>query len=741
LIQLNQILEQGLIHHQSGQLEMAKDCYKQILKHQANHPDALHLLGSVAHQQTNYQLAVDLISQAINLSPANPLFLYSHGLALHLQRQFKSAIISYKSAIHLKPDYIEAYINQGNALQEMGCLSEAVVCYQKVIEINYNFVGAHYNRGIILQQLKQFEAALDSYKTAINLKPDFEEAYLNQGIVLKELQKFDAALASYDTVIMLNPYSAEAYNNRGEVLVELKQFDSALASYDRALTLKPELVEAYFNRGFLLKELARPLEARESYLKALELRPDFGLARWALPFLSLPILLNGSENVDFMRSEFAYELEQLERWVKVNGMDSATELVGSSQPFYLAYQELNNKDLLSQYGSICNHLMAHWQVLNRLEIKGKENDTHKIKIGIAGEQIRDHSVWNAITRGLVLNLDPKKFEVHLFHLGKISDEETKLAQSKATTYTRDHTSLLDWANAVLGKSLDVLIYPEIGMHSLTTQLANLRLAPIQIAAWGHPETTGLPTIDYFISAKYFEQDQSQLAYSEQLVQLPNLGCFYSCSPVSQVDFALSKFRLDTQGPILLCPGTLYKYAPQYDWVLVEIVKRIGICKLVFFSQQENLMLLLKVRLEKLFEKAGLKLEDYVIFLPWLNREEFYGLMRCSDVFLDTIGFSGFNTAMQAIECALPIVTLEGQFMRGRLATGILKRMGMLELIAQTEQDYIELAVSLALDKGRRKAVSEKIVRARDILYGDMEPIEALEEFLIKTLHKDHLILS
>src|ERR1035437_10278747 len=91
-------------------------------------------------------------------------------------------------------------------------------------------------------------------------------------------------------------------------------------------------------------------------------------------------------------------------------------------------------------------------------------------------------------------------------------------------------------------------------------------------------------------------------------------------------------------------------------------------------------------------------------------------MKQADVFLDTIGFSGFNTAMQAVECSLPIVTREGRFMRGKLASGILRRMGMTELIASTEGDYVNLAVKLAQDAEYRRGIRQRIETSRPVLF-------------------------
>jgi predicted O-linked N-acetylglucosamine transferase (SPINDLY family) len=373
--------------------------------------------------------------------------------------------------------------------------------------------------------------------------------------------------------------------------------------------------------------------------------------------------------------------------------------------------------------------MAHWQKVNLLQHSEKKENA-KIQIGIVGEQICNHSVWNAITKGLVLNLDTTKFEVHIFHLGTSIDDETLLARGRAKTFTDNQFSLTGVSKSIVEKSLDVIVYPEIGMHGLTMQLACLRLAPIQIATWGHPETTGLPTIDYYLSGALFEDESSQDAYTEALIKLPNLGCSYSRLPVNSADFDVEQFGITSNQPILICPGAPFKYDPKNDWIFVEIAKRLGKCRFIFFIDKNNLSEILKTRLENVFQESNLILSDYVVFSPWLKSEQFYGLMKHADVFMDTIGFSGFNTAMQAVDCALPIVTQEGSFMRGRFASGILKRIELPELIADSDQSYIELVIRLVQDKLYHSQVVNKINEMRHVLYDDPEPIRALENFLL-----------
>ena len=139
---------------------------------------------------------------------------------------------------------------------------------------------------------------------------------------------------------------------------------------------------------------------------------------------------------------------------------------------------------------------------------------------------------------------------------------------------------------------------------------------------------------------------------------------------------------------------------------------------------------LERRLEQRYAQAGLRFADCVTFVPTLDRARYFGLMQRSALLLDTLGFSGFNTAMQAIECGLPVVAREGEFMRGRLGSGILRRMGMDALVATTDEAYVELVVALTRDAALRLRLRDEMIARRGVLFGDLEPVRALERFLV-----------
>ncbi len=218
--------------------------------------------------------------------------------------------------------------------------------------------------------------------------------------------------------------------------------------------------------------------------------------------------------------------------------------------------------------------MAYWGENQGVSVS-RPTKSDRIRLGIVSGHVRDQSVWTAIVRGWCEHLDKREISLHIFYTGATVDQETEFARTRSEFLTHGARSLHEWVDAIAEQRLDAIIFPEIGMDPVTVKLASLRLAPVQIAAWGHPETTGLPTMDYYLSAEAFEPEQAQDNYREKLVQLPNLGCAYRPLDVAPMDLDLVEAGLDPDSPILICAGTPMKYAPWSDSVLCENRPAIG----------------------------------------------------------------------------------------------------------------------------------------------------------------------
>ena len=736
---LPEIIDEALSHHRAGRLTEAEALYCRAIASDTGAPEALRLLGIVRTQQGQHEEALALVSEAVRRDPGAAKAHATLGTVLHALVRHEESIASYDTALAIQPQLSDAHYNRGLSLDALGRHAEAIASYDAALATRPDFAEALANRGKALQALGKHSDAIASYDKALEIQPNLLQALNNRGVALHALGRHEQALATYDKALEIQPDFVEALNNRGITFHTLDRCAEAVASFDAALAINPDSADTLTRRGNALHSLGRHAEALASYERAIAIDPEHAVARWSLTMFQVPAVSPSESYTAGQRAAFASELEHLDRWFAAGRLAAGFNAVGAQQPFFLAYHEDNNRGLLERYGNLCARIMADWLERQSVAVSAPLTTPGSCRVGIVMRHFHNQSVWNAIVKGWFERLDPNRVSLLAFHLGSAEDQDTLFAGSRAVHFEQGKRELRHWVDAIIAQRPDVLIYPEIGMDMMTVKLASMRLAPVQVATWGHPETTGLPTIDYFLSADDMEPDNARDNYTERLVTLPHLGCFYSPRRIDALPVDLNAWGIDANLPLLLCPGAPFKYAPRHDDAIAQIARKLGRCQLVFFTHQSPALSdLLARRLRDAFAHAQLELDEFVTFIPFQTQQSFYGLLKRADVYLDTIGFSGFNSAIQAVECGLPVVTREGRFLRGRLASGILKRIGLDELVARSENEYIELAVRLSQDSGFREQMRNRIEQNRAVLFEDESPIRALEDFLIEARRKSRL---
>ncbi len=268
------------------------------------------------------------------------------------------------------------------------------------------------------------------------------------------------------------------------------------------------------------------------------------------------------------------------------------------------------------------------------------------------------------------------------------------------------------------------------MDSATSALAALRLAPLQIASWGHPVTTGLPTMDLFLSGELLEGSGAEQLYREKLIRLPGTGV---CTrmPAQTAQPWEGPARARNIARFTLCQQPI-KFDPADDVLLTRIAKEVGRCEFWLVTPQKLhwAAVRLRDRLAAAFTAAGLDPDVYLRVTSWLPREQFAGFLDAMDIYLDCPAFSGYTTAWQAIHRGLPIITLEGRYLRQRLAAGLLRQIGRQDQIALSHDGYVEIALRLATEiltrPDRGEARRDAIRRAAPQMDGNVSAIEALE---------------
>jgi protein O-GlcNAc transferase len=766
---------------QASRLKEAAEICHGVIGRQPNNPDALHLLGVIAQHGGHPDEALSLIRRAVHWQPLVPRYHYALGAILQQLGRLDEALEAFDLALQLQPDLAAAHLNRGFILQHRGHLAEALEAFDRAVRINPDYAEAHFNRGVILGRQGRLEHALASYQQALRVKPDLVEARVNQAKALEGLGRLDQALEASDQALRIRPDMAEAHVSRGDALLRLGRASDALAAYDEALRIKPDFAQASFNRGFILADerqleqaiaafdqavlvnpgyvaahVARGLalqqhgrtdEATQALERALAIDPDCDAADFALCICQLPIIYASTEEIPLRRQRYRDHLQRLaSRYQKASPERRARAAagIGTAQPFYLAYQGLNDRPLQEIYSGMVSELMAsrypQWaQPVAMPPVDGK------VRIGLISKFFcHTHAIWKLPLAGWIEAFDRNKFELFGYHTDSDKDPATELAERSLSKFVQGPLSIAQWCEVISQDRLHVILAPEFGaMDPVTLQLCSLRLAPIQITTLGHPVTSGLPTVDYYLSSELMEPEDGQEHYTEELIRLPNLSIYYIPLQFTPRSIEKSMLGIEKDQTMFWCCQSLYKYLPQYDIVYPQIADRTKHCKFVFIADPLSSVIanVFRQRLRDAFAQFQLSYEDYCVFVPFMDAEGFMGMTAIADVFLDSIGWNGCNSSFEAIAYDVPVVTLPVDTMRGRHTVAHLKMMGLEELIASSIDGYVQLAVKLAQDPAYRRQIAAKIAANKHKLYRDPAPIRALEDFILAKVRAGQLASS
>ncbi|HFE38270.1 MAG TPA: tetratricopeptide repeat protein, partial [Gammaproteobacteria bacterium] len=542
---------------------------------------------------------------------------------------------------------------------------------------------------------------------ALQINPQMARAHFILGNIYREQSAFDAAERHYAQVVQIDPGNALAYYYRGNMLKTQGQTEMARASYDNALSCEPGLVEAEWNRQRLL-----------------------------------PIIFSNEEEIGEAREAYSRGLEKLEQGLNLDtaaGRRQALKGLYTSTNFYLQYQGCDDLELQCKYGNIISSVMScNYPQWSRSMAKKELPTGTRIRVGYASAFLRAHNgaVW---LLGWLRHRNRERFEIFCYHTGGKIDDKTAEFKELCDHFYHIPNDLERVCGQIVKNDLHILVYPELGMDAQSMLMAGLRLAPVQCVGWGHPITSGLKTMDYWLSSDLMEPDDGQEHYLEKLVRLPNMANCYSKAQHDQLQASTPKktrkdFGLPDDSVLYFCSQSLFKYLPQYDYLWPEIALRVPKAKFVFLAISSiHVVKLFMARVEKTFKKYGLDAKDYCIMMNRQTPEDYMTLNQLVDVFLDNPPWSGNNTGLAAIDAHLPIVCYPTQFMRGRHSYAILKMLGVTETIAQNEQEYIDIAVKLGTDREWRKSIVDKIAHQHENIYEDVECVRGLESFYEKVV--------
>jgi protein O-GlcNAc transferase len=662
-----------------------------------------------------------------NPQPAAQLFV--EALEHHRAGRLAEAERLYRRVCAADPNHAESFHRLGVIAHQLG-RPDAADVLARAVALLPDVAEAHNDLGVVLGARGRLAEAAASFERAAALKPGYADAHNNLGAALRRLGRTGEAVAHYERVAALMPNAFGAHNNLANALMELGRLDAALAHYDRALALAPEFAPAHYNRGIALRGQSRFAEAAASFERALAVKPDFIAAKFAACMARLPIVYTDEAEIAQRRADYAAGLRALRDEVeRAARPGDFADMVGVHQPFYLAYQGGNDRELQAVYGEMICRIMAARYGTARLPAPPATDEP--VRVGIVSGFFRHHSNWKIPIGGWLGQLDRRRFRLFGYHTEREADAETKAAAGQCERFVQGPLPIEGWRRAILDDAPHVLIYPEVGMDRVGAQLAAQRLAPVQCVSWGHPDTSGFPTLDFFLSSDLMEPPDAQQHYTEQLVRLPNLSVYYEPPDRRPASLARPDLGLRPAATVYWCSQAVYKYLPRFDQVFPRIAREVGDCQFTFirFPGAAHVTDLFRQRLERAFGAFGLDAADHCAFLPRFDPYQYAAAARCCDIGLDSIGWSGCNSTLECLLDDLPIVTMTGALMRGRHTAAILTMMGVADTITGTLDEYVAAAVRLARDGAWRAELRKKIAASKHRVHRDRACIAALEDFL------------
>jgi predicted O-linked N-acetylglucosamine transferase (SPINDLY family) len=649
--------DEAVRHLQAGNFAKAE---KLLLKSVSASPrdfDATHMLAVVSVELGKAKDAEKYFRLAHAINPKYPPLYQNWGLLLGRQNRFQEAVDKFTQAIELAPNYPPFYSDRGNALSALKRLDEAVSDHDQAIKLAPNFYGFYHNRGNARAEHAQYEAALADYGRAIQLNPNYAAAFSGRGNVLLDLERYDEALAAFDKALSVTPDLAEAWLGRGTVFHHRKRYDEAFAAFDKAFSIKPDL----------------------ETVEGARLHAKMSLCNW----------LNLDKEIGRLVASIRSKKASSPPLALLSLTDSPAD------HFHCAEARFAAKHSIAVVSSRQNEVYKH----------------DKIRVGYVSTDFRVHPV-GYLTAGLFAAHDRDRFETYAFSIGPNdrSDLRDRLEKSFSGFFDFSASGDSDVIDAIKSSEIDILVDLNGHTEGARTPIFVDRPAPVIVNFLGYAGSMGTDVYDYAVVDRCVAPAANRQFFSEKLVYLPH--CFMPHDEVGRKISDLPQDRAEHELPkdgfVFCCFNNAYKLNPRVFRSWMTILD--GVNGSVLWLSDMHATARQNLREEA--KRRGIDPDRLVFAKRVPSPSEHLARHRLADLFLDTLPYNAHTTASDALWAGLPVLTQIGNSFAGRVAASLLTAIDLPELITQSVADYEALAIGLALDPGKLKAIRDKLAGKR-----------------------------
>jgi protein O-GlcNAc transferase len=552
------------------------------------------------------------------------------------------------------------------------------------------------------------DGASSRFRRAIALDPGLTPAHFALG------NRSDAAESRYRRALARDPHHGHALVNLANLWRDGERLEDSLRLLRRAVALSPADAVALYNLANA-RHVAGDAEAAVRFCRAalaIEARDAWRLREATL----LPPIPASVDEIARWRRRFKDRVEALtDAPIRVD--DPLAD--GHWTNFHLAYHDEDDRPLQESVARMWRHAAPALATSDLRRHDGRS------RLGFVSAYFRDHTIGHLFKR-VIAGIDRARFQVVVVRAGPATDAVAEAIAAVADEVITLPEDLALARRDLAAQRLDALVYTDIGMDPFTYYLAHARLAPLQMVAWGHPVTTGLDTIDLFLSAEAFDRDGAESDYTEELARLPFLLLDWQPETVDLTGATRAQLGMSPDGRAYLCAQSLFKLHPGFDRAFAEILGRDREAILHFVEgHRQPWCRRIAERLERQLAGASARIR----FLPRLSGADFIRAQALADVVLDTPGFSGGKTSLEAFAVGQPVVTMPSRYLRGRLTCGFYRRMGLDDLVATSLDDYVAKAVRLGTDRGFRSDSRARVAERASRLWGTVESVRAFEDLV------------
>ena len=738
-IKIAEALKLGVKAFNAGKYSEADRHFSAILKAFPDHPDGNHNMGVLAVRVGKHEAAIPLFRKAIDVNPTVGQYWLSYvRTLLTLGRQQDARLIvneakskhvsvdilrnlkgllaanakqprgvppndtidqlldlynrgEFANVVGLAESLSKQYTKSmfiwnmlGAAAAQSGQLDKSICAFEKVIAVNPDSSESHHNIGIAYQKQGKLDDAIASYKTALSLKPDYAEACNKLGVALKDRGDLREAIVSYKKALSLKPDYAEAYYNLGVAFQNQGQLSKAVVSYEKLLSLRPDYAGAYNKLANTFQDKGELDKAIACYEKALYLQPNYESAR----------------------AQKLHQQAQICDWSIFDANGLAFSDLGTVEKCVHPFALLSIEDAPDRHRKRAEMYCRQAYSCHAIAFPKKpRRKLKRIRIGYFSADFKEHPVAHLIAKVLEKH-DRDRFEVfgYSLHGNKQSELRQRIINSFDCFADVQKMNERDLALKARHDDIDIAIDLTGHMQNARSLVFANRAAPIQINYLGFPGSMGAEFIDYIVADRILIPHDFQKFYSEKPIYLPH---HYQAQndelAIADKTPTRSSLGLPEKGFVFCAINSTYKITPREFDIWMRLLKHVN--GSVLWLLENN-----KWAKENLLKEAAARGvgPERLVFAKKVPHSEYLAQFKCANLYLDTFNYNAGATASNALWAGLPVVTKQGKCYAARMASSLLKSVGLTELITTSESEYENLAMKLAQDPQQIAALQQKL---------------------------------